>query len=152
MAPSIDAGSASPERPTGADESPLIGVDGRAFSVKALLLAAVLLTVGSLLGSLVPLIGGSIGRLVGLLIGAFVVGLVFSRRRYVESALAGAGVGTASTLLSILSVGFLPVGLHFLQDYGIGLAAVGAVIGLLAALVGTYFGRDLRAGLTQSIE
>ncbi len=119
---------------------------------RALGVALLVLGGGSVLGGFVPLIGGSVGRLAGVAAGAFLIGAVAARRRYVETALAGAGVGAASTLLSVLSVGFLPVGVRFLQDYGVGLVGVGATLGALVALIGAYFGRDLRAGLTADVE
>lgn len=142
----IHSGTAGTSEGTGSGSR--IGVDGRYFSVKALGIAGGLLFAGTFLGSMIPLIGGSIGRAAGLFLGAFAVGLLFSERRYAEAGIAGAGVGAVSVLTGILSVGMLPVGLHFLQDYGLGVAAVGGVVGLVLALVGTYFGRDLRAGLT----
>ena len=72
-------------------------------------------------------------------------------RRYVETALAGVVVGAATSLLGLLPVGFLPVGVRFLGEYGVGVAGFGAVLGLVLAVVGYYFGRDLRDGLTREV-
>lgn len=159
MTPSIDRSDAETSDAAAGDatgtagsDAPFVGVNGRAFSLKALGVALLVLGGGSVLGGFVPLIGGSVGRLAGVAAGAFLIGAVAARRRYVETALAGAGVGAASTLLSVLSVGFLPVGVRFLQDYGVGLVGVGATLGALVALIGAYFGRDLRAGLTADVE
>lgn len=160
MAPSIDRPDAASSETiasndaaeSAGNDAPLVGVNGRAFSVKALAAALLALGVGSVLGGFVPIVGGSLGRLAGVAAGAFLIGAVAARRRYVETALAGAGVGAGSALLSALSVGFLPIGVQFLEQYGVGLVGVGAGLGALTALVGTYFGRDLRAGLTADVE
>lgn len=134
-----------------ADDPPLVGVDGRAFSVKALLVAVVALGVGSVAGGFVPIVG-TLGRIGGILAAAFALGLVSPRRRYVETACAGAVVGVASAVLGLVSASVLPIGMQFLSEYGLGLGAVGAVLGVVLALGGHYFGRDLRDGLTRDIE
>ncbi|WP_058366489.1 hypothetical protein [Haloparvum sedimenti] len=160
MTPSIDRSDAgtrdtaasTDDAGTDGGEASLVGVRGRAFSLRALGVALLTLGSGSVLGGFVPIIGGSIGRLAGVAAGAFLIGALASRRRYVETALAGAGIGAASALLSALSVGFLPVGVQFLQEYGVGLVGVGTALGAVVALLGTYFGRDLRAGLTANVE
>jgi hypothetical protein len=116
---------------------------GRLFAVRSFLLALVVIGVATLVaGALIPL--GSVGGLIGTAAGAFGYGLVASRARYAESALAGGlvlGVATLADYL-VLSV-FTGVGL------ALPLAAGG--IGLVVALVGHYFGRDLRDGLTREI-
>ncbi|MEF8779337.1 MAG: hypothetical protein V5A46_01490 [Haloferacaceae archaeon] len=81
----------------GEEGAPLIGMEGRLVSGKATLLALLLTAGGMFLGGAIPLVGG-IGRFVGLFLAAFVVGLVASRRRYVETGLVGAGAGAASVL------------------------------------------------------
>jgi hypothetical protein len=40
----------------------------------------------------------------------------------------------------------------FATDLGVQFAAVGATFGTVAALLGHYFGRDLRDGLTRDVE
>ncbi|MFB6235568.1 MAG: hypothetical protein ABEH81_10415 [Halopenitus sp.] len=133
------------------EESSLIGVDGRAFSLKALLVAVAVLGVGAVAGGFVPIVG-SLGRIAGILAAAFALGLLASRRRYVETAIAGAVVGVASAVLGLVTASVLPIGIQFLGEYGLGLSAVGAGLGVVLALVGHYFGRDLRDGLTRDIE
>jgi len=152
-----DAGSdagASPstaDSGTGSASGGRIGMDGRWFSAKSFGVAVLALGVCVFLGGLIPLIGGTIGNALGVFLGAFLLGLVFSARNYVETGLAGAGIGAASAALSVLSVGFLPIGIDYLGQWGLPLLAVGGGAGLLLALVGHYFGRDLRAGLTADI-
>jgi len=82
---------------------------------------------------------------------AFLLGTVTNTTRYLETGVAGAGVIALSFAIGLLSVGVLPVGLDFLQQYGIGFSALGAAIGGVTAVVGHYFGRDLRSGLTDEI-
>jgi hypothetical protein len=98
---------------------------------------------GFLLFALVPVPLFGLGGLLGLFVGAFLLGLRGGRRAYLEVAAAGAvaaGVATMLTqLLVAVAVGPVPV------------AAVGAGAGLLAAVGGHYFGRDLRAGLTREL-
>ena len=112
---------------------------------------SVLLTFGVvilsvLLASSVPLLS-VVGAPLGIFAGAFALGLASGTRRYVEFALAGAlvsGLGAFQGSLfrvAILSdAGFAPV------------FAIAGGIGLVIALLGHYFGRDLRNGLTSSIE
>jgi len=146
----VDEAAPDADRSADADE-PRIGVEGRYFSGKALGVALLALLAGAFVGGLVPIVGGTLGRAVGLFAGAFAVGLLLPRRRYVETGLAGIGVGAASALFGVLTVGFLPIGVDFLAEYGVGATAVGAVVGLLVSLLGHYFGRDLRAGLTAEL-
>lgn len=97
-----------------------------------------------------PLLG-TLGSAAGLFAAAFLLGVVLTRRRYPEVGAAGAGVGVVTAVTGTLTAAFLPIGLDFLAQYGVGLAAVGGGIGLLLALVGHYLGRDLRAGLTREV-
>jgi hypothetical protein len=113
---------------------------------------SVLLTFGTvlvsvLLASSVPLLGGVFGAPVGIFAGAFALGLASGARRYLEFALAGALVsglgafqGSLFRIAVFSDVGFAPV------------FAIAAGFGLVVALLGHYFGRDLRDGLTSSIE
>lgn len=114
------------------------------FSPKFFLLASVLfgvaLVAGNALFLFVPLVGG----LIALALVAFGLGLVTSSRRYFEVATAGALSSAAATLLGNL---FLSI----VGNVGVPMAAAGAVGGLVAAVVGYYFGRDLRNGLTKEI-
>jgi len=128
-----------------------IGMDGKWFSAKAFALALVTVAIGVFVGGLIPLIGGTIGTAGGVFIAAFLLGLVFSAGKYVETGIAGAAAGAASAVTSVLGIGFLPIGIDYLSQWGLPLLAVGGGAGLLLALLGHYFGRDLRAGLTEDI-
>lgn len=125
----------------------------RLFSVRVfvgLLLGAL---GAGLLGGAIPIVGSLIGGFAGLLgvfVAAFVVGLASSQRYYMESGLAGAcaaGITLLATTLTSLNVAFLPALSDAVPEIGV----IGAGAGLLAALVGHYFGRDLREGLTADI-
>ncbi|TKX75442.1 hypothetical protein EXE46_03065 [Halorubrum sp. GN11_10-6_MGM] len=135
-----------------AEGSGRVGVSGRWFSGKAFALALVTVAVGVFVGGLIPLIGGTIGTAGGVFLAAFLLGLVLSTRRYVETGIAGGAAGAASAVTSVLGVGFLPIGIDYLSQWGLPLVAVGGGVGLVLALLGHYFGRDLRAGLSRDVE
>lgn len=124
------------------------------FSPRRFLLAVVLVGVGvaagGFIGGVIPLLG-TVGRILGVVAATFLLGLVRSRRQYLEVTVAGAVVAVLAVVSSTVSGAFLPVGVSVLQDYGIALAGIGAGSGAAAALLGYYFGRDLRAGLTKSL-
>ncbi|WP_128905072.1 hypothetical protein [Halorubrum amylolyticum] len=128
-----------------------VGMDGRWFSAKSFAIALVAVGIGVFAGGAIPLIGGTIGSAAGVFLAAFLVGLIFSTRRYAETGLAGAAAGAGTAVTSVLGVGFLPIGVDYLQQWGLPLLAVGGGLGLVLALLGHYFGRDLRAGLTEDI-
>jgi len=146
MDTSLDSGASG-----SAAEPPLVGVDGRGLSLKAVLVALLALAAGAFAGGSVPFVGG-LGRVIGIAGAAFVFGLVSPRRRYVETGVAGVLVGVASAVAGLVSATLLPVGVDLLREYGLGVGAVGATLGLLPSLIGHYFGRDLRAGLTRDVE
>ena len=135
----------------GSGDSGRIGVSGRWFSAKAFGLALVTVAVGVFVGGLIPIIGGTVGTAGGVFLAAFLLGLVLSTRRYVETGIAGGAAGAASAVTSVLGVGFLPIGIDYLSQWGLPLVAVGGGVGLVLALLGHYFGQDLRAGLSQDI-
>lgn len=122
---------------------------GRVFSPRAFL-AALLLSVGGFaLGQSVPILGalplvGQFLGFLGVLLAGFVLGLGAKRRRYLEGALGGA---TAAGLAFVANALLFT----FVSDVGLQFAAVGAGVGAVAALVGVYFGRDLRNGLTRDV-
>ena len=147
-----DAGTGSSAGVAGDASAGRIGVSGRWFSGKAFGLALVTVAVGVFVGSLIPLIGGTIGTAGGVFLAAFLLGLVLSTRRYVETGIAGAAAGAVSAVTSVLGVGFLPIGIDYLSQWGLPLVAVGGGVGLVLALLGHYFGRDLRAGLSRDVE
>ncbi|MXV63633.1 DUF456 domain-containing protein [Natronorubrum sp. JWXQ-INN-674] len=114
---------------------------GSYFSPKAFL--ALVLAVGAgLLGGATVLPFG--GRMVGMFGVAFLIGLLTSRRRYLEMAAAGTSVGALS---AVVSNAFFALAGSFRT-----VAAVGVTVGLVACLIGYYFGRDLRDGLARDIE
>ncbi|PSP87700.1 hypothetical protein BRC78_06460, partial [Halobacteriales archaeon QH_8_68_33] len=122
------------------------GVPNPLPSGRSVLLTFGVVILSVLLASSVPLLG-IVGAPLGVFAGAFALGLASGTRRYVEFALAGAlvsGLGAFQGSLfrvAILSdAGFAPV------------FAIAGGIGLVIALLGHYFGRDLRNGLTASIE
>lgn len=112
------------------------------FSPRHFFLAAVLAAVGLFVASaFIPLPGAG---LLGLLAATFGFGLVVEKRRYAEAAAAGGLVGGVSFLLEF-------VALSLLGGLGVGPALLGAGLGGGLAILGTYFGRDLRHGLTQEV-
>ncbi|WP_418285339.1 hypothetical protein [Halorubrum sp. DTA46] len=142
----------SDSRPGATDSSGgRIGMSGRWFSGKAFAVVLVAVALGVFVGGSIPLIGGTVGSAAGVFLAAFATGLVFSARRYVETGIAGAAAGAGTAVTSVLGVGFLPIGVDYLQQWGLSLLAIGGGLGLVLALVGHYFGRDLRAGLTEDV-
>ncbi|MFB6108187.1 MAG: hypothetical protein ABEJ82_05000 [Haloplanus sp.] len=119
---------------------------GGLFSPKLFVLALALSLVGLLVGGAIPIIG-VVGRFVGVALAGFALGLVADRRRYVEVGLAGAVAAGLGFVASALGTVLIP----YVVDYGVEIAGVGATAGLVSALVGHYFGRDLRAGLRRDL-
>ncbi|MFC7234247.1 hypothetical protein [Halosegnis marinus] len=114
------------------------------FSLRAFLVALLLSVVASAAVGLVPFLPGSVATVAGVFVGAFALGLVRAKRAYLETALAGTAVVTVAALTQFFLVSVV-------GNVGIPVAAAGAGAGLLAALLGHYFGRDLRAGLTRDL-
>jgi hypothetical protein len=115
---------------------------GRVVSGKALVLSLILVVGGMVLvGWQFPM--DTIGSLLGIVLAAFLYGVGSEVRHYVELALAGAIAGGGSALLGNLVMSLLGVGIPVVVFW--------AIVGALAALVGHYFGRDLRDGLTRDL-
>ncbi|GAB3019025.1 UbiA prenyltransferase family protein [Natronobiforma cellulositropha] len=112
----------------------------RHFSVKAFVAVVLLLGFGLFVGNLFLPIGGTA---VGMFAVAFAFGLLTSKRRYSEVVVAGSSLGGLSAVADYM----VPI----LAGRGMGLIAVGVSVGLLAAVIGYYFGRDLRDGLSREI-
>lgn len=114
---------------------------GAYFSPKAFAALALALGVGLFVGdAVVPFAG----RAIGAFAVAFLVGLATSRRRYLETAAAGLAAGGVTTLVTDLPLA--------IAGSGRTLLLVGAAFGLVASVLGYYFGRDLRNGLLQDVE
>jgi hypothetical protein len=112
------------------------------LSKRGLAVSAVTALVGVLvLGSVFPF--GLVGNLLGLFVAAFLYGTIASKSQYLSIGLAS---GTAGGVVSVLGNLTLT-----LLGPGIPIAAVGAIGGFLAGVLGHYFGRDLRDGLTREI-
>jgi len=123
---------------------------GRLFSPRSFLAVLLLSVAGLFVGSAVPIVG-FLGQFVGLFAVAFGVGLVGSRRRYLEVGLAGAVAAGAGFVLSVLTSIFPLFAADLLGEYGLAIAGVGVGAGLLVSVAGYYFGRDLRNGLTRDL-
>jgi len=108
------------------------------FSVRAFLGLVAALGVGYVGGGMTIPIAGS---LIGLFAVAFLIGAMTSKRRYAEMAAAGSAVGGLTALLDYFVV--------IVGGLSSRLVLVGIGTGVLACLLGYYFGRDFRAGLTR---
>ena len=110
------------------------------FSPKAFLALVLVLGFGLLAGSTVLPIAGN---MVGMFVVAFTVGLLTSRRRYNEMIAAGATIGGISAMFEYT--------VPMLAGSSSTFLAIGVTAGFLACVVGYYFGRDLRSGLSREI-
>lgn len=127
---------------TGGVRSRLARASTRVFSLRAFLAALGLSLVGALVGGAIPLVGG-LGGIAGVFVAGFVLGVLAGERRYLESVIAGAVVAGIGTFLDFLVVSVVGI--------GVPIVAIGAGSGAIAAVVGHYFGRDLRAGLAREL-
>jgi hypothetical protein len=123
---------------------------GPSFSLRSFLLILLASLAGVIAGGSIPIVG-AIGRFLGLFAVAFAVGLIGSRSRYLEVGLAGAAAAGAAFLLGTLTSIFAPIAVQVLADYGVAIVGVGTGTGFLVSIVGHYFGRDLRDGLTREV-
>jgi hypothetical protein len=123
---------------------------GPRFSPKSFAVVLLLSLAGLFLGGAIPFVG-FVGQFLGLFAVTFAIGLVASRRRYLEVGLAGALASGLLFVFGTLTSVFAPFAVDFLAEYGVAVAGVGAGAGLLAALAGHYFGRDLRDGVTREL-
>lgn len=130
------------ERESGGFGSRLRARAGGLLSTRSVGIALVLMLVSSFLFGAIPLLG-TVGELLGIVAAGFIYGLGTDARRYFELALAGAVAGGGSVLLSNF--------LFAVFGSGLSIVALGAAGGALAGIVGHYFGRDLRHGLTQDL-
>ncbi|MDS0259668.1 hypothetical protein NDI56_09720 [Haloarcula sp. S1CR25-12] len=115
---------------------------GSYFSVRALLVAFGAIGIGMTLGSLIPIVPFT--AFAGIPVGSFLHGLLDSERRYAETAVAGgllSGLAVVTSLLPMLLAGL----------DGTRLFVIAAAAGMVLAVLGHYFGRDLRDGLTRDL-
>lgn len=139
-------GTTSPDRESEADQEEAGRIRSRLGSIataRSLAAALVFSVVGAVLFSFVPVLSMA-GTVLGIAGGGFVYGLGSETRRYIEMAIAGAVTGGGATLLGNLVVAFIASGTT--------LIAVAVLGGALAGVIGHYFGRDLRAGLTADLD
>ncbi|WP_323171021.1 hypothetical protein [Natrialba sp. PRR66] len=111
---------------------------GKYFSPKAFLALVVTLGVGLFAGDAVLPIAG---QMIGIFATAFLVGLITSKRRYLELTAAGASAGAITSLDPV----------YVALGAGRTLIAIGVAMGLVASVAGYYFGRDLRDGLSRDV-
>ncbi|ELY99314.1 hypothetical protein [Natrialba asiatica] len=109
------------------------------FSPKAFLALALTIGAGLFVGDAVLPIAG---QMIGIFATAFLVGLITSKRRYLELTAAGALAGAITPLADPVYVAL---------GAGRTLIAIGLAIGLVASVAGYYFGRDLRDGLSRDV-
>ncbi|MBB6647218.1 hypothetical protein [Halobellus ruber] len=121
-----------------------------AFSLRSFLVILLASLAAVIAGGAVPIVG-AIGRFLGLFAVAFAAGVIGSRSRYLEVGLAGAGAAGAAFLLGTLTSVFAPIAVRILADYGVAIVGVGTGAGLLVSILGHYFGRDLRDGVTREV-
>jgi len=112
------------------------------FSVRVFLLVLALSIVSMVFAGTVLPIGGVAG-LAGIALVGFVLGAGRDGSRYLELLLAGGLASAVGSFLDYLVLSALGAGLP--------LVALGAGTGAIAGVVGHYFGRDLRDGLTKSV-
>ncbi|ELZ06239.1 hypothetical protein C482_00415 [Natrialba chahannaoensis JCM 10990] len=108
------------------------------FSPKAFLALVLTLGVGLFAGGAVIPVAG---QLIGIFAAAFLIGVVTSKRRYLELTSAGITAGMLTTLDPV----------YFALGSGLTLLGIGAAIGFVASVAGYYFGRDLRDGLVRDV-
>jgi|AntRauTorckE6833_2_1112554.scaffolds.fasta_scaffold00278_19 type III secretory pathway component EscS len=112
------------------------------FDPKSAGVSAVLVLAGALAGGVVPLVG-AFTQLLGVGGATFLHGLGASDSRYAETFVASAVVG--GLVAAVTNLKFLAFG------SAVPYLAITTALMVVVALVGHYFGRDLRAGLTQDV-
>lgn len=118
------------------------------FSPKSFLVAAALAAVGLFVAGSIPILSslpvvGQLSRLLGVFVGTFAYGAVGGESRYLEAGAAGGAIAGVAALSNFLA--------WTLVGVGVPIVAVLAALGVVAGLLGHYFGRDLRAGITADL-
>ncbi|MFC6955238.1 hypothetical protein [Halorubellus litoreus] len=109
-------------------------------------ISAVLVFAGAMAGGLIPIpFVGGLARLLGVGVAAFAHGVGASDSRYLETLVASGVVGF---LFALITTNMFVT----LSGIGVPILAVSTIATMLVALLGHYFGRDLRAGLTADVE
>lgn len=112
------------------------------LSKRGLAVSTVVAFVGIfLLGAVAPF--GLVGNLAGLFLATFLYGAVAGDSQYLSVGLTGGAVSGLAGVLGNLTLTLL--------GPGIPIAAVAALGGAVAGVLGHYFGRDLRDGLTREL-
>ena len=117
---------------------------------KGLLLTFLAAGAGLLVGGAIPLLGGLL-QYAGLFAATFLLGVVRSRRAYVETAIGGAAASVLLFAVNTFTSVNLFIGADLLAEYGAAVAGVGLTAGAIMSIVGYYFGRDLRDGFTRDV-
>lgn len=113
----------------------------RYLSPRSLLAVALVIGAGLLVGGTVVPVAG---RIVGTFAVTFLLGVLSSRRRYLEVVVAAVAVGALGAVFDNV---MLTVGGSTRT-----VIAVGAGTAVATSVVGYYFGRDLRKGLSRDVE
>lgn len=135
--------STQPETTSASRRTRAVNTARQMFSPRYFLVSLVLTTIALFIAGSIPVIPAT--GLIGVFGVAFALGGFSSERRYLEVGLAGAVASGASMLSNYLT-------LAVVGRFGIEFVGAGAAIGAVVALLGYYFGRDLRGGLTKEIE
>jgi len=115
------------------------------WSTRFFLVAVVGAVAAGFGAGVVPLVDGLVAGGVGVLVMGFALGLASGSRHYLETAVAGAGVLGVLSFLGRLDVAIAAGGSVTR------LAAVGAGVGLAAAVAGTLGGRLLRGKILDAL-
>jgi hypothetical protein len=107
--------------------------------------SAIVVLAGAFIGGLVPIpFVGGLAQLLGVGVATFLHGTVAEKSRYAETFVASGVVGFLFALVTTNL--FLT-----LSGIGVPLLAISTAATIVVALLGHYFGRDLRDGLTRDI-
>jgi hypothetical protein len=126
--------------------SPSVPSPSELFSTRYFVVALVAATASMFGGAMVVPFFDRLGGYAALFVVTFLMGALSSKRHYLETVLASVLVVGGITFLGNLRRAALFDGFNFSLVL---LLAVG--MGFLVSLVGTYMGRDLRAGLSRDV-